>query len=260
MDRVDEVIERAATRLRDLEPSTVAVIVAGSYAKGNADLDSDLDLVAVTESEPTVPYRTWFEHREDAKPLHVSAGIRSVARWLERARGEPQTWAFGFASQYEACYVWALPDAREKLGDPPTITNPPASPELEDYVEFLVKVRRAAAAGDVAPMRHYAYQAGLLVPALLQSLNGKIVVRDRADAVETALGLAVAPTHYRADLEVCLALVGAEDDEVLAAAIRLGRELLAFLREHKPEVDPQPDIARYLADGTLERHLGFLSS
>ena len=28
--------------------------------------------------------------------------------------------------------------------------------------------------------------------------------------------------------------------------------------EHKPDVDPQLDIALYLADGTLERHLGFV--
>jgi hypothetical protein len=34
--------------------------------------------------------------------------------------------------------------------------------------------------------------------------------------------------------------------------------LLAFPRQHKPDVDSQPDIAHYLADGTLERHLGFL--
>jgi hypothetical protein len=33
--------------------------------------------------------------------------------------------------------------------------------------------------------------------------------------------------------------------------------LLAFLRERKPDVDDRPDIAGYLADGTLERHLGF---
>jgi len=56
---------------------------------------------------------------------------------------------------------------------------------------------------------------------------------------------------------VCLGLVPADDDAVRGAAFRLGRELLAFLRERRPDVDPQPDIAEYLADGTLERHLGF---
>ncbi|CAN5800332.1 hypothetical protein BH20ACT14_BH20ACT14_04810 [soil metagenome] len=49
----------------------------------------------------------------------------------------------------------------------------------------------------------------------------------------------------------------ADDDVVGAAALRLGRQLLAFLRERKPDVDDQPDIAGYLAEVTLERHLGF---
>jgi hypothetical protein len=55
---------------------------------------------------------------------------------------------------------------------------------------------------------------------------------------------------------VCLGVVEASDDDMHTACLRLARELLAFLRERAPDVDPQPDIARYLADGTLERHLG----
>lgn len=82
-------------------------------------------------------------------------------------------------------------------------------------------------------------------------------VCDRRAALEAALSLRVAPEHYRDDLSVCLGLVPVDDDAVQEAALRLGRELLAFLRERKPDVDDQPDIAGYLADGTLERHLGF---
>jgi hypothetical protein len=44
---------------------------------------------------------------------------------------------------------------------------------------------------------------------------------------------------------------------VRAARERLARGLLALLRERAPDVDPQPDLPRDLADGTLERHLGF---
>jgi hypothetical protein len=40
-----------------------------------------------------------------------------------------------------------------------------------------------------------------------------------------------------------------------AAVARLGSELLAFIRERTPNVDDQPELTRYLADGTLERHL-----
>jgi hypothetical protein len=103
----------------------------------------------------------------------------------------------------------------------------------------------------------YAHQAALLAPSLLRLLNDDLVVRDRADALEAALALGVAPEHYRDDMVVCFGLVGADDEGVQRAALRLARELLAFLRERKPDVDPQPDISQYLADGTLERHLGF---
>jgi hypothetical protein len=85
-----------------------------------------------------------------------------------------------------------------------------------------------------------------------------VVVHDRREALTAALALRVTPEHYGADLPVVLGLVEAGDPAVIDAALRLGRELLAFLREHHPDVDAQPDIARYLADGTLERHLGFL--
>ncbi len=63
------------------------------------------------------------------------------------------------------------------------------------------------------------------------ALNPERWVRDRRDALDAALSLPVAP------------------------ACRLPLELLAFLRKRKPDVDPQPDVARYVADGTFERHL-----
>jgi len=53
--------------------------------------------------------------------------------------------------------------------------------------------------------------------------------------------------------------VQASDEDVAKAALRLGRKLLAFLRERKPDVDNQPDTAGHLVDGALERHLGFVS-
>jgi hypothetical protein len=87
-----------------------------------------------------------------------------------------------------------------------------------------------------------------------------MVVRDRREAVEAACSLNVAPEHYREDFEIAFGLVAADAEAVERSAIRLGRELLAFLREHNPEADPQPDLAGYLRDGTFERHLGFLDS
>jgi hypothetical protein len=103
----------------------------------------------------------------------------------------------------------------------------------------------------------YARCAALLAPRLVLPLNDEVVVHDRRDALDAALSLRVVPEHYREDLSVCLGLVPADDDSVRDSALRLAGELLAFLRERGPGVDDQPDIARYLVDGTLERHLGF---
>jgi phosphoribosyl-AMP cyclohydrolase len=263
MDRLEvvpgldaDVLDRIVARLRGLEPSTIAVLVSGSYAKGTADESSDLDVQVVTEDERQSLYRMWFEERPGRKPLHVSPSVKSLAVWLAK-RDEPQPWALGLPVEHVVRYVWATDDARAALGEPPTNMHPPAEPELEDFVEYVQKLRRAAARARTIHVRTNARQAALLAPGLLRKLNDDVVVRDREEALEAALAFAVAPDHYRDDMVMCLGLMRAEDDEVERAALRLARELLAFLRQRAPDVDPQPDIARYLADGTLERHLGF---
>jgi len=265
MDRVEVVpglepalLERVVERLRELEPGAIAVLVSGSYAKGTADESSDLDVQVVTQGAPVSPYRMWFENRADGQLLHVSPSVKSLEGWLAK-RDESQDWALGFPVLHVVRYVWATEEACAKLGDPPSNVHPPPPLELEDFVEFLQKVIRGARREDRIGVRLFARDAALLAPRLLRPLNNEVVVRDRREALETALSLPVAPEHYRDDMSVCLGLVPADDDSVRDSAVRLGRELLVFLRERKPDVDDQPDIAGYLADGTLERHLGFTS-
>jgi Nucleotidyltransferase domain len=265
MDRVVEVVpglepellERVVERLVQLEPGAIAILVSGSYAKGAADEQSDLDLVVVREGEPSTPYRMWFEERPGRSPLHVSPSWRSVERCLAE-RSEPEAWALGFPVHDVTSYVWATDAARATLGDPPDYVHPSANPELEDFVELLGKVRRCAALGDAVGVRTFAREAAALAPGLLRALNSEVLVRDRREAVEAARGLDVVPEHYREDFEAAFGIVAADDAAVERSALRLGRELLAFLRERRPDADPQPDIARYLADGTLEKHLRFV--
>jgi hypothetical protein len=199
----------------------------------------------------------WFEQRPDAKPLHVSPSVKSLDTWLAK-RGEIQQWALGFPVEHVVRYVWATDEARVALGDPPSNFHPPAEPQLEDFVECLGKVRRFTRLGDSIGVRAFAREAAALAPGLLRTLNPEIVVRDPREAIEAARSLKVSPKHYGEDFEVAFGLVLASDEAVERSAVRLGAELLAFLRERKPDVDPQPDIAGYLADRTLERHLGFL--
>lgn len=252
-----DVLRRVVQRVRTLEPLAVAIAVSGSYAKGTADERSDLDLQVATDGAPVAPYRMWFEERHGRRPLHVSPSAKSLNGWLAK-RDEPQDWALGFPVEHVVRYVWATEAARAALGDPPGNLHPPAEPELEDFVESVAKVRRRASRGDAIGVRLHAREAAALAPGLLRALNPDVLVRDRREAVEAALSFARAPDHYRADLAVALGLVEATDDALLEATLRLARELLAFLREHHPAADPQPDLTRYLADGTLERHLGFL--
>jgi Nucleotidyltransferase domain len=267
MDRAVAVVEglehdllaRIVERVLELEPKTVAILVSGSYAKGVADEQSDLDLVVVREGEPSGPYRMWFEARPGLPPLHVSPSWRALERCIAE-RDEPEDWALGFPVHNVTRYVWSTDAGRVALGDPPDYIHPPAEPELEDFVEFLGKVRRCGSLGDAVGVRAFAREAAALAPGLLRTLNPDLVVRDRREAVEAACSLKVAPEHYREDFEIAVGLVAAEDEAVEHSAIRLGRELLAFLRKHNPGADPQPDLAGYLIDGTLERHLGFLDS
>jgi hypothetical protein len=159
---------------------------------------------------------------------------------------------------YDAAYVWATPEARRLLGADPSIVQPPGPPQLEVLVEWAAKFRRARSQKDAVGVLLYARKVAELAPCLLIPLNERIMVHTLREALDAALSLSVAPAHYREDLPVCLGLTAASVEEVWRAALRLTRELLAFLRQRKPDVDPQPDISRYLADGTLERDLGFL--
>ena len=90
-----------------------------------------------------------------------------------------------------------------------------------------------------------------LDPELVESVVARL--RELEPGTVAILGFG----SYGIDLPVALGLEEADDRSVVDATLRLGRELLASLREHDPAVDKQPDIARDLADGTLERHLGF---
>jgi Nucleotidyltransferase domain len=248
-------VERVVEHLLALEAEATAVLLTGSYAKGSTAVASDLDLMAVTPS-PRVGYRTWFEELCDGPPLHVSAGATPASEWLADGN-EPARWSLGFPATNTAAYLWTDAETRARLGDDPSLLHPAAEPELEDFLDFVLKAKRSASSDELG-LRWFAQGAAALAPTLLIPINEKRIVRDRRDALDAALTLAVAPDTYAADLMICLGLTSASGAEVKAAVARLGSDLLAFLREHAPDVDQQPELARYLADGTLERHLGLI--
>jgi phosphoribosyl-AMP cyclohydrolase len=249
-------VERVVEQLRSLEPEATAVLVIGSYAKGTAAPASDLDLVAITPS-PRAGYRTWFEEQAGDAPLHVSAAATTTEAWQAKA-ATPARWSLGFPAINTAAYLCADDETRTRLGHDPSPRHPAAEPELEDFLDFVLKAKRAANAGDELGLRWFAQGAAALAPTLLIAVNDERIVSDRRDALDAALNLADSPADYASDLAVCLGLTSASGGQVKAAVARLGSELLAFLRELSPDVDGQPELNRYLADGTLERHLGLI--
>lgn len=250
------IVRHVVAQLRVLEPEATAVLLTGSYATGTAAVASDLDLIAITPS-PRISYRTWFEEQIGDAPLHVSAGATTADAWMTKAT-TPARWSFGFPAINAAVYLCSNGETRARLGDDPSLRHPAAGPELEDFLDFVLKAKRAANSGDELGLRWFAQGAAALAPTLLIPVNDERIVSDRRDALDAALTLAVAPANYGADLAICLGLTAASGPDVKAAVGRLGSELLTFLREHAPDVDQQPEIASYLADGTLERHLGVI--
>ncbi len=251
-----ELVRRVVDRLTSMEPETIAVVVRGSYARGLAEEGSDFDVSAITRAEPAAAdWRTWFEPLPSGRPLHVSAGAHSVESWLSY-RNQPAEWALGLPGITVAKFVTGTDEARAALGDPPSNPHPPRRASLEDFVEAISKVRRAAARGDELAVRWRAMAAAREIPGLLRDVNPPLRVHDRLEALRAALEFPVAPEHQRHDFPVLLGLRPTDAARVRESALRAARELLALLRERNPHVDEQPGLAEALLDGTLERHLG----
>lgn len=227
----------------------MGVAVLGSYARGDATPSSDLDLHAILREPPRIAYRTWF-----VDGLHVSFGFAELAA-LRRVLARPGDWSLKLPSTVPAAWAWAGDEAREALGDPPDLSRPAGEPELEDFVEWCAKAQRAA---DGLGLRLAARGLADEAPALLLELNEVPVVGSKAEAVRAACAFPVAPEGWPDDLPVLLGVVAATDARVRAAVERVGSGILRLLRERRSRVgDGQPELTRYLHDGTLERHLGF---
>ena len=239
--------------VRAVDAELLAVVVDGSYARGEADADSDLDVTALYAQVPPVDWRSLFIARP-ARPLHVSAGAMALTQWQEQS-ARPADWSLGFPTDEPGVLLWATAAVRALLADPPRVRRPAPPAELEDLLEAAIKVKRGLRSGDAAGARLHAHAMALLAPGLLLPLNPERRVATPRAALVAALALPHVPPHYPSDLAVCLGVEGADAARFAEAGLRLPREMLAFLREHLPGGPWQPFLSQYLIDGTLERHL-----
>lgn len=253
---VDELfLEGWVRRMRVAEPGALAVLVTGSYARGDAGPHSDLDLLVLTRGEPRAPYRAHLAERDDGRLLHVSVGAKEWRDWLGR-RARAADWARFLPAREAARVLWAADEVRWRLADP-TLERPPGSVELEDFVSAVCKAKNAQLRSDELALRLAAQELATLCPSVLRPLNPPAAPRSPYEALHAVLALPVAPPGYREDMLLCLGLSGRATDAeaVYAAALRLALGTLALLRPRAEELagEVEPELPRFLADGTLER-------
>jgi hypothetical protein len=253
-DLPDDLRDRVIASCRDREPSAAGILIHGSYVTGTARQDSDLDLGIFIAGPASAHYRTWFEDRQGAAPLHVSArSDLTLTVWRQEA-AEPAEWAMGIPVELEQAWLWCGDEKlRAAIGDRPVLRKPGARPEVEDMVNALLKLRHANHVDDQLGARLAAQDAARFAAPCVAALNSPESARDPRSALDVLLNLAVVPGCWAADVVTCLGLARQSAEQVSAAAERLVPGVLRLLRETNPHADPQPDIARYVIDGTFER-------
>ncbi|HWQ15299.1 MAG TPA: kanamycin nucleotidyltransferase C-terminal domain-containing protein [Roseiflexaceae bacterium] len=256
----EHLLARWVERLRREEPRAVAVLCHGSYARGEPEAHSDLDLDVLIDGAPAGGYRSALEELPGGRLLHVTIATETLEGWLAQFTPpvESEAWAFFLPARQVARLLWAAPSARERLAAHVTLTLE-ASPQLQDLLESAGKVRNARARSDDLGVRLGAQDMALRCPAVLGLLNLPVRVNTRRAALQAALEMPLAPPGYRDDMLTCLGMSGRATtaQDVHDAAMRLASGILAMLQSRPEAVAGrvEPGLPEALADGRLLRLL-----
>lgn len=251
-------LESWPRRLANEIPGTLAVLLKGSYARGDAGHGSDVDFdVLVDDTTIVDPYLTWLDDSTDTL-VHVSVAVKHLDNWLAQFR-EPAAWGLGFPARVVTRLVWAATPLLAAELDRPWWEYPAGEPELEDFVESLGKARRAVIRGDDLAARLALQELGRLCPSLLIPLSGEQHPATRPEALAMALDLDVVPPDYRTDM---LALLGLDEKahtvpNLLATGEQLALGVIDLLETHLDLIVPllAPHLDQYLVNGSLRRYL-----
>jgi phosphoribosyl-AMP cyclohydrolase len=257
-----ELVERWVRRLRAEVRGAVAVLLGGSYVRGDAGSSSDVDFDVLVADGPRDEWPTWFDV-DGERLVRIDAWIRDLPRWLQ-SQDEPQDWAFGLPCKEPVRLLWAADESFRVQVDRSALVHPAGPPELEHFIGDLGKLANAKERGDELAMRLAAQDLARSCPPLLRPLNPdqRPLVSSRHAALLAVLAFEVAPPGYRQDLLVCLGLPDRSDspsaaEAVHAAASRLATGTVALLETRLDTLTPvlTPQMSASLGDGSLRRYV-----
>lgn len=260
MTDTEQLLQQWVAQLRQEEPRAVAILCHGSYARNQAEAHSDLDLDLLIDGEPLVGYRSAFTELPGGRLLHVTIAIMSLEHWLGQfmPQIDSEEWAFFLPARQMARLLWATPEAHARLIGS-IVVEIQLSPQLQDVLECVGKVRNAMARADDLGVRLAAQDLALRYPAVLALLNPPLQIETRRQALQAALDLPVAPVGYRAALLTCLGMSGQATSvqDVHAAAVQLVLSLLPMLQAHAAQIGDrfEPGLPEALSDGRVLRLL-----
>lgn len=107
-----EFIRRLAQSLA-AECDPLAVLLFGSWAKGSADVHSDVDLVVVLRERPSPALRMALQDAVRRVPMHVDLLVWTPAE-IATARADPQSFA-GAVLSTAVVLLGSLPPAPERV-------------------------------------------------------------------------------------------------------------------------------------------------
>jgi len=241
----------------DEEPEAVAVLLAGSRARGEAQNFSDVDITTVTTQTPKCSYRTLFLENDHNQLTHVSMGAQSLQDW-QMEHEQPVDWSMFLPAEEHYRVLWVRPNY-EYLFSYGKINHPAPGMEVEDFLEYVSKAKNAWLHRDDIGVRWSAMEAAKYLPGILKPLNPEIAAKNKMDALKLALSLPVTPENYQNDMMICLGLIPVDDTrKIMEALLRLALGAIKMIKDKALEFSEligQPYIPEYIYNGTVERYL-----
>ena len=201
---LEALVARWVDLLRDDYPSTQAIMLKGSYARGDAGPHSDVDFDVLLDGPAHSAYPVRFE-KSSERLRHISIAVQDLAGWLAE-ECEPEPWAFGLPVREPTRLLWAADASLRNQLDRPFKPHPPAEPELEDFVESFAKASNAHARRDGIGLRQAAQSTARYAPTLIRPLNPEAWADSPRSALATVLDFDIVPPGYREDMLMCLGM------------------------------------------------------